>query len=67
MTKIFGFAVGAIWLVFASWAFLTSRAGWAEGHSDIGFWWTVIATFYTIAATVALVGTIRHRASGPRK
>jgi hypothetical protein len=67
MSKIFGFVMGSIWLFFASWAFTVSRAGWAEGHSDLGFWWTVIATFYTIAAGAALVGTARHRKTGPRK
>jgi hypothetical protein len=67
MSKIFGFVVGAIWVGFAFWAYSISRAGWAEGHSDLGFWWTVIGVFYSIAAGAALVGTARHRRTGPRK
>jgi len=67
MSKIFGFGVGAIWVGFASWAFTVSRAGAAEGHTDLAFWWAVIATFYALAASAALVGTARHRRTGPRK
>lgn len=67
MQKIFGFVVGGIWLVFVAWAFRVSQAGWSEGHADLGFWWTVIATLYGIAGTAALVGTARHRYTGPRK
>jgi hypothetical protein len=67
MSKIFGFVVGTIWVGFASWAFMTSRAGAAEGHADLGFWWAVIATLYLIAASSALIGTARHRYTGPRK
>lgn len=67
MARIFGFVVGAIWLGFAFVAFRNSSAGWANGHSDFGFWWAVITGFLTIAATVAIVGTARHRTTGPKK
>lgn len=67
MSRIFGFVVGAIWLIFAFFAFRSSQAGWQAGHSDLGFWWAVITGFLTIAATVALVGTARHRTTGPKK
>jgi hypothetical protein len=67
MGKLVGLAVGLGWAGFAFLAYRNSAAGWAEGHSDIGFWWSVIAAFLAIAATVALVGTARHRPTGPRK
>jgi len=67
MSRLFGFAVGALWLVFALMAFSRSSAGWSAGHADIGFWWGFIAFLLAVASTVAFVGTLRHRTSGPRK
>jgi hypothetical protein len=67
MTKLAGFAVGIVWIGFSFVAYQHSSAGWADGHADVGFWWSVIATFLGIAAVVALVGTARHRATGPQK
>ena len=67
MARTFGFAVGALWLLFALAAAGNSVGGWAAGQSDVGFWWAVIAGFLTIAASVALIGTARHRYQGPRK
>jgi hypothetical protein len=67
MSRIFGFAVGAIWLLFALLAFGNSATGWSAGDSDLGFWWGVIAALLAIAATVAFVGTARHRRQGPLK
>jgi len=67
MTKLFGLAVGVIWIGFTFVAYRNSSVGWEEGHADIGFWWAVIASFLAIAATVALVGTLRHRYAGPKK
>lgn len=67
MARNFGFAVGALWLLFALAAAGNSVGGWAAGQSDVGFWWAVIAGFLTIAASVALIGTARHRYQGPRK
>ena len=52
--------VGVIYFVIAFGAFSRARAGWSEGYSDIGFWWTVIAAFLTIAALSALAGTWIH-------
>ncbi len=60
MKRIFGMGVGALYLVIAFAAFSRARAGWAEGHGDIGFWWTVIAAFLTIAGLGALIGTWIH-------
>ena len=65
MSRIFGFLVGALWLVFSLLAFRNSAYGWSEGHSDLGFWWAVIGVLLLVASAVALVGTSRHRASGP--
>jgi len=60
MTRILGMGVGAIYLVIAFGAFRRATAGWSEGHSDLGFWWTVIAVLLTIAALGALIGTWLH-------
>ncbi len=67
MSRIFGFAVGAIWLLFTLLAFRYSAAGWSAGYSDLGFWWAVIAALLAIASAVAFVGTARHRRQGPAK
>jgi hypothetical protein len=58
--KHLGYVIGIVWLGLAFGAFRTSSAGWAEGHSDIGFWWGVIAALLTIAALGALAGTAIH-------
>lgn len=58
--KLFGYVIGIVWLGLAFGAFRTSSAGWAQGQSDIGFWWAVIAVLLTIAALGALVGTAIH-------
>ncbi len=67
MGRIFGFVVGVIWLGFTFWAFSTASAGRSAGAPDMGFWWTVIGAFYGLAAMVALVGTARHKVTGPVK
>jgi hypothetical protein len=67
MPRIFGFVVGAIWILFAIMAFRASSAGAAADQPDAAFWWLVIMAFYTLAAGVALVGTARHKYQGPKK
>lgn len=60
MKRILGMAVGVVYLVIASGAYRRAQAGWAEGHADLGVWWTVIAGLLTIAALGALIGTYLH-------
>ena len=60
MSRILGFGVGLVWLVFVFIAFRNSAQGWSAGNSDIGFWWAVIGTFLTLASGGALVGTWIH-------
>ena len=60
MKRILGMGVGLVYFGIAFGAFTRARAGWAAGHADIGFWWTVVATFLAIAAVGALVGTWIH-------
>jgi hypothetical protein len=60
MGRIFGFVVGAVWLVFAGVAFRNSAAGWSADASDLGFWWGVVAVFLTIASVAAFFGTWLH-------
>jgi len=60
MKRIFGMGVGVVWLGMAFLASRTSSAGWAAGHSDLGFWWGVIAGVLAIAAFGALIGTWLH-------
>lgn len=66
MSRIFGFAIGLVWLVFAFLAFRRSAQGWAMDASDLGFWWAVIGAFLAIAAGAAVVGTILHTRTGER-
>ena len=60
MARLFGFGVGVLYLIIAFGAFRKSSAGWAADHSDLGFWWGVIAALLTIAALGALIGTWIH-------
>ena len=60
MRRIFGMGVGVVWLGMAYLALRTGSAGWDAGHSDLGFWWTVIAGFLAIAGLGALIGTWIH-------
>ncbi|MBW3533628.1 MAG: hypothetical protein KY453_00200 [Gemmatimonadetes bacterium] len=64
MSKIFGFVIGLVWLIFAFLAFRRSAAGWSVEASGLGFWWGVIAVFLTIAAGAAIVGTVLHTRRG---
>jgi hypothetical protein len=60
MSRILGFGVGIVWLIFVFVAFSRSAGGWGAGQADIGFWWAVIGTFLAIASGAALVGTWLH-------
>jgi hypothetical protein len=60
MARIFGLAVGVVWIAFTVIAFGRSAEGWGAGNSDIGFWWAVIGTLLSVAAGSALVGTWIH-------
>ena len=53
MGRIFGFAIGIIWLGLAFGAFRSASNGWAMGQPDWGFWWTVVAGLLTIAGTAS--------------
>ena len=57
MGRIFGFAIGIIWLGLAFLAFRSASNGWANGMPDWGFWWSVVASLLSIAGIGALVGT----------
>ena len=52
--------VGVVWLGMAFLGFLNGGAGWDAGHSDLGFWWTVIAGLLAITGLGALIGTWIH-------
>ena len=60
MKRILGMGVGMLYVGIAAGAFMRARGGWEAGHSDIGFWWTIIASLLTIAALGALIGTWIH-------
>lgn len=60
MKKALGFLAGLVLLSLAAGAARTASLGWGGGHTDVGFWWTVIAAFLTIAGLGALVGTLIH-------
>lgn len=60
MKRIAGILVAAVYAVITFLAFGLSAAGWAGGHSDLGFWWAVIGGFLGIAGLAALVGTLLH-------
>lgn len=60
MKKALGFFAGLVLLSLAAGAARNAALGWGGGHTDVGFWWTVIASFLTIAGMGALVGTVIH-------
>jgi hypothetical protein len=60
MKRIIGTIIGLGYVVLAFVAFRTSAGGWANGHTDIGFWWIVIGSFLSIAALGAIAGTMLH-------
>ena len=64
MKRILGMGVGVIYLGIAFGALTRANEGWATGYSDVGFWWTVIAVLLTIAALVAMIGTLIHTQEG---
>ena len=60
MKSALGVVAGIVLLVLAIGAFRTASGGWSGGHTDMGFWWTVIASLLTIAGVAAVVGTVVH-------
>jgi len=58
--RAFGMGVGVAWLGMAYGAYRNASLGWDAGHSDLGFWWTVIAGILAIAGFSALIGTWIH-------
>jgi hypothetical protein len=57
MGRIFGYAIGIIWLGLSFAAFRSASNGWAYGMPDWGFWWSVVGSLLGIAGVGALVGT----------
>ena len=60
MKRSIGLVIGVIYILFAFGAYKNGMAGWSEGHSDLGFWWTVIGVLLSIAGLGALLGTWIH-------
>jgi hypothetical protein len=60
MKRYAGLIIGVVYLLIAMGAFKASIEGWAGGHSDLGFWWTVIGVLLSIAGFGALIGTWIH-------
>jgi hypothetical protein len=60
MKRILGMGVGVVIFVIAFAAYTRASAGWDAGHSDIGFWWTIIALFLALVALSAMAGTLIH-------
>ena len=60
MKRILGMGVGVVYIVLAYAAFTKARTGMAEGHGEIGFWFSVVGTFLSIAALAAFIGTWIH-------
>jgi hypothetical protein len=60
MKRSIGLFIGVIYILFAFGAYKNSMVGWAAGQADLGFWWTIIGIFLTIAGLGALFGTWIH-------
>ncbi|HET9948571.1 MAG TPA: hypothetical protein VFQ22_06595 [Longimicrobiales bacterium] len=66
MKRIVGLVVGILYLGLAAGAFLRARPGWEQGHTDIGFWWTVVTALLVVAALAAMIGGWIHSQGGRR-
>lgn len=66
MKLAIGLLVGVFYLGISFLAYRQSAGGWDAGHSDLGFWWAVIAAFLAIAALTALIGSWIHTRSSQR-
>jgi len=64
MKRAIGLVIGVVYLFVAFLAVGNSSRGWAGGHSDLGFWWAVIAALLAAAGLGALIGSWIH--SRPR-
>ncbi len=60
MKLLVGLLIGALYLTLSFLAFRQSSGGWVAGHSDLGFWWAVIAGLLTLAGLSAAVGSWIH-------
>lgn len=60
MKLALGIHIGLFYLFLAFLAYLESSQGWTAGHSDLGFWWAVIACLLAIAGLGAAIGSWRH-------
>ncbi len=60
MKLIVGIVISVLYAVLAGLAFGTSQGGWAAGHADLGFWWSVIGIFLAVAGLGAFFGTWIH-------
>ncbi len=60
MSRVLGMMAGVGILIMAGFAGFDAAAGWSAGHSDIGFWWSVVAAFLTIAGVGTVIGTWLH-------
>ncbi len=60
MSRILGIVAGLVIGGFAVLAYRNAAEGWSLGQTDVGVWFTIIAGFLSIAAVVAVVGTILH-------
>ena len=60
MKRMIGWGVGVFYVVIALAVFRFASAGAADGHGEIGFWFSVVGTFLTVAALAAFIGTWIH-------
>ena len=60
MKRIIGWGVGVVYLVLSFTVYSMASAGRADGHGEIGFWYSVVGTFLFIAALGAFIGTWIH-------
>jgi len=55
-----GVLIGVFYFVLTGLAAGRATGGWLGGHSDLAFWWGVIAAFLGIAGLGCVVGTWIH-------
>lgn len=57
----FGLGTGVLWLIFSGLLFKSAAQGFANGRTDWGAGWGLVATLFLAAGLSAIIGTLWHR------
>lgn len=61
LALVFGLGTGVLWLVLSALLYNSAAQGFANGRSDWGAGWGLVATLLLAAGLSAIIGTLWHR------